>query len=54
MGNKFQPQVKQQGDVRLFGRWGGGGGGMWGISCSQSLNSKALSCTGKGGDVSRK
>ena len=20
---------------------------MWGISCSQSLNSKALSCTGK-------
>ena len=47
MGNKFQPQVKQQqGDVRLFGRLGGGGGGgrggMWGISCRQSLNSKAL------------
>ena len=27
MGNKFEPQVKQQGDVTLFWGVGGGGGG---------------------------
>ena len=30
MGNKFEPQVKQQGDVRLFGGVGGGGGKVCG------------------------